>query len=81
MATVFELSEPYGNHLIPVLPIALHAAGAAKVAIVVIGRHFDRGYRNCEPYYQQAKTIRFTWDSCCLEEPPSWPESQTPIQC
>lgn len=51
--------------------IALHAAGAAKVAIVVIGRHFDRGFRNCESYYQQAKTKRFTWDSCCLEEPPS----------
>jgi predicted amidophosphoribosyltransferase len=47
--------------------LALRAAGAAKVAIVVIGRHFDRGFRNCEPYYQQAKAVKFTWDSCCLE--------------
>lgn len=47
--------------------LALYAAGAAKVAIVVIGRHFDRGFRDCETYYQQAKAIRFTWDSCCLE--------------
>jgi predicted amidophosphoribosyltransferase len=47
--------------------LALRAAGAAKVAVVVIGRHFDRGFRDCETYYQQAKAIRFTWDSCCLE--------------
>jgi hypothetical protein len=47
--------------------LALRAAGAAKVAIVVIGRHFDRSFRDCEAYYQQAKSIRFTWDSCCLE--------------
>jgi hypothetical protein len=47
--------------------LALRAAGAAKVAIVVIGRHFDRSFRDCETYYQQAKSIRFTWDSCCLE--------------
>jgi hypothetical protein len=47
--------------------LALHSAGAAKVAIVVVGRHFDRSFRNCETYYQQAKTVKFTWDSCCLE--------------
>jgi hypothetical protein len=47
--------------------LALHTAGAAKVATVVIGRHFDRDFRDCETYYQQAKAIRFTWDSCCLE--------------
>jgi predicted amidophosphoribosyltransferase len=47
--------------------LALRAAGAAKIAIVVMGRHFDRGFRDCETYYQQAKSIRFTWDSCCLE--------------
>jgi hypothetical protein len=47
--------------------LALRAAGAAKVAIVVIGRHFDRSFRDCETYYQQAKSTRFTWDSCCLE--------------
>jgi len=47
--------------------LALHAAGASKVAVVVIGRHFDRGFGNCETYYQQAKAVKFTWDSCCLE--------------
>jgi hypothetical protein len=47
--------------------LALRAAGAAKVAVVVIGRHFDRGFRDCEAYYQQARSTRFTWDSCCLE--------------
>ena len=47
--------------------LALRAAGAAKVAIVVIGRHFDRGFGDCETYYQQAKTFKFTWDYCCLE--------------
>jgi predicted amidophosphoribosyltransferase len=47
--------------------LSLRSAGAAKVAVVVIGRHFDRGFRNCETYYQQAKAIKFSWDSCCLE--------------
>ena len=47
--------------------LALRAAGASKVAVMVIGRHFDRGFRNCEGYYRQAKTVKFTWDSCCLE--------------
>jgi hypothetical protein len=47
--------------------LALRSAGAAKVAIVVVGRHFDRSFRNCETYYQRAKAVKFTWDSCCLE--------------
>jgi predicted amidophosphoribosyltransferase len=47
--------------------LALRAAGAATVAIVVIGRHFDRSFRDCEAYYQQARTRKFTWDTCCLE--------------
>jgi predicted amidophosphoribosyltransferase len=47
--------------------LALRAAGAATVAIVVIGRHFDRSFPNCEAYYQQAKALKFTWDACCLE--------------
>jgi len=47
--------------------LALRAAGAAKIAIVVIGRHFDRSFRDCESYYQQAKARKFTWDTCCLE--------------
>ena len=47
--------------------IALHDAGAAKVAVVVLGRHFDRSFGSGETYYQQAKARGFTWDSCCLE--------------
>jgi hypothetical protein len=47
--------------------IALHDAGAAKVAVVVLGRHFDRGFGSGEAYYQQAKSRKFSWDSCCLE--------------
>jgi predicted amidophosphoribosyltransferase len=52
--------------------IALHDAGAAKVAIVVIGRHFDRNFRSDEVYYRHAKARKFTWDECCLEiHPPT----------
>ena len=47
--------------------IALHDAGAARVAVVVLGRHFDRDFGSGETYYQQAKTRKFTWDTCCLE--------------
>ncbi len=47
--------------------IALHDAGAAQVAVVVLGRHFDRSFGSGETYYQQAKARRFTWDSCCLD--------------
>lgn len=47
--------------------LALRAAGASKVAVMVIGRHFDRSFGSCEGYYRQAKTVKFTWDSCCLE--------------
>jgi predicted amidophosphoribosyltransferase len=47
--------------------IALHDAGAARVAVVVMGRHFDRDFGDGETYYQQAKARKFTWDTCCLE--------------
>lgn len=50
--------------------LALRAAGAAKVAIVVIGRHFDRNFGDCETYYRQARSTSFTWDSCCVEFSP-----------
>ena len=52
--------------------IALHDAGAARVAVVVLGRHFGRDYGSGETYYQQAKARKFTWDTCCLEmDPPA----------
>ena len=47
--------------------IALHDAGAARVAVVVLGRHFDRDFGSGETYYQQATARKFTWDTCCLE--------------
>lgn len=47
--------------------LALREAGAARVAIVVMGRHFDRSFRNCEDYYVQARRRKFAWDTCCLE--------------
>lgn len=47
--------------------IALHDAGAARVAVVVLGRHFDRDFGDGETYYQQAKARKFSWDTCCLE--------------
>jgi predicted amidophosphoribosyltransferase len=49
--------------------IALHKAGAAKIGVVVLGRHFDRGYGSGETYYRQAKARRFSWDECCLDPP------------
>jgi hypothetical protein len=61
---------PAGGRSIPdtgSVTIALHDAGAAKVAVVVLGRHFDRSFGSGETYYQQAKARRFTWDACCLE--------------
>ena len=47
--------------------VALHDAGAARVAVVVLGRHFDRDFGPGETYYRQAKARKFTWDTCCLE--------------
>jgi hypothetical protein len=52
VASVFELSEPYRNFLVSVLPL---------------GRHFDRDFGTGETYYREAKARRFTWDTCCLE--------------
>ena len=48
--------------------IALREAGAAQVAVVVIGRHFDRAFGTGEAYYQRARSLQFTWDRCCLED-------------
>ena len=47
--------------------VALRDAGASRVAIVVIGWHFDRAFGTGEMYYKVAKPRRFTWDRCCLE--------------
>lgn len=47
--------------------IALRDAGARRVAVVVIGRHFDRAFGPGEAYYRQARAQTFTWGRCCLE--------------
>jgi hypothetical protein len=47
--------------------IALRDAGATTVAVVVIGRHFDRAFGPGDAYYKTAKARGFTWDRCCLE--------------
>ncbi len=47
--------------------LALRDAGAAAVGVVVIGRHFNRAFGPSETYYQRAKTLKFTWERCCLE--------------
>jgi hypothetical protein len=47
--------------------LALREAGAATIAVAVIGRHFDRAFGPGEAYYQQARRRKFTWEQCCLE--------------
>jgi hypothetical protein len=69
VASVFELSEPYRNYLVSVLPPGPGVCATCWTAV-------DPGYRLCYPcdrdfgpgetYYQQAKAKKFTWDSCCL---------------
>ncbi|MGW7527795.1 hypothetical protein [Streptomyces sp. NPDC054783] len=45
---------------------ALKAAGAASVAIVVLGRHLNIGYGNTAEHIAQARLRRFSWDTCPL---------------
>jgi len=51
---------------------ALRAAGSGPVAVVALGRHFDRAMRRpdlkdaAESYYQAAKAQRWRWAACCL---------------
>ncbi len=47
--------------------LALRDAGAATVAVAVMGRHFDRTFGAGEAYYQQARRRKFMWEQCCLE--------------
>jgi hypothetical protein len=53
---------------------ALKTAGAGAVAVVVLGRHFDRrpdreNYREAAgAYYSAAKTQGWTWTACCIRD-------------
>lgn len=49
---------------------ALRAAGAPAVGVVVIGRHFTRGFAEHDAYYIRAKRRPFSWDTCCLDVVP-----------
>lgn len=54
---------------------ALKLAGAGPVAVVALGRHFDRrperhDYREAaEAYYRAARSQEWSWDACCLCNP------------
>lgn len=48
---------------------ALKRAGAASVAIVVIGRHFDPSFGDNVGYLRSARKVRFSWDYCCVHDP------------
>jgi hypothetical protein len=51
---------------------ALRSAGAAKVAAVLMGRHFNREppepYRqDAERYYRMVHGLSWDWDLCCID--------------
>lgn len=54
---------------------ALKLAGAGSVAVVALGRHFDRkmdrqDYKTAaEEYYRAARTQGWSWTTCCLCSP------------
>jgi hypothetical protein len=48
--------------------IALREAGAARIAIVVIGRHFDPDFGPNGAYYRRAELGNPRGTRCCLEE-------------
>ncbi len=56
---------------------ALKAAGSGPVAVVALGRHFDRrperdDHREAaEAYYRAAHTQGWSWNVCCLCSPPA----------
>jgi hypothetical protein len=49
---------------------ALKAAGAGRVAVVVLGRHLDSTYGDTAALVRQARLRRFTWDVCTLRHQP-----------
>ena len=51
---------------------ALKRAGAARVAILVIGRHFVPTFSDNGRNLRVAKQKRFSWDHCCVHDSRSW---------
>lgn len=54
-----------GNHA-QSAAAALKAAGAANVAVVVLGRHLNVGYGDTAAHVAQARLRRFSWNVCPL---------------
>jgi microcompartment protein CcmK/EutM len=52
-----------GNH-VQSAAAALRAAGAGSVAVVVLGRHLNKNYRDTAVHIDQARLRRFSWDVC-----------------
>ena len=52
--------------------VTLKKAGAAHVAIVVLGRHFDPRYPANARYLEQARKRPFTWEECCAHPAGLW---------
>jgi hypothetical protein len=51
---------------------ALKLAGSGPVAVVALGRHFDRSpsdeqyQQTAEHYYRSARALGWNWTECCL---------------
>lgn len=54
-----------GNHA-QSAAAALRAAGAASVAVVVLGRHLNGEYGRAAVHVEQARLRRYAWDVCPL---------------
>lgn len=49
--------------------VALKQARAARVGVIVIGRHFDPSFGDNLRYLRAARKARFSWDECCVRNP------------
>ncbi|PZT72298.1 MULTISPECIES: hypothetical protein [unclassified Streptomyces] len=54
-----------GNHA-QSAAVALRAAGAHRVAVVVLGRHLNPAYGDTTEHIDRARLRRFSWDVCPL---------------
>ncbi|WP_326599205.1 hypothetical protein [Streptomyces sp. NBC_01803] len=56
-----------GNHA-QSAAAALKAAGARHVAVVVLGRHLNRTFRDTAASVERARLRRFSWKTCPLRD-------------
>lgn len=59
---------------------ALRRAGAANVAVVVLGRHFRPDFQRCRVYLHEANSAPFDTSWCAICDP-RLPASPLPAQC